>query len=134
MRRPLLVVAGLIERDGKILVCQRQAGDSHEFEWEFPGGKVETGETPKQALQRELSEELGIRAEIVEEIARYEYRYPKRPPILLIFLRVGPFEGEPASLAFEQIRWEPRSRLNAYNFLDGDRDFVRRLMRGEYTR
>ncbi len=134
MRRQLLVVAGLIERDGKILVCQRQAGDSHQFKWEFPGGKVETGETPKQALERELEEELGIRAEVAEEIARYEFRYPKRPPILLIFYRVGKFEGEPASLAFEQIRWEPREQLTLYDFLDGDRDFVRRLSRGEYRR
>ncbi len=129
-----MVVAGLIERDGKILVCQRQAGDSHQFKWEFPGGKVETGETPKQALERELEEELGIRAEVAEEIARYEFRYPKRPPILLIFYHVGAFEGEPASLAFEQIRWEPREQLTTYDFLDGDRDFVRRLARGEYRR
>lgn len=132
MGRPLLVVAGVIERNGEILVCQRQAGDSHQFKWEFPGGKVETGETPRQALERELQEELGVQADVGEEIARYEYRYPKRLPILLIFFRVVNFEGDPAALAFEQIRWERRDRLIQYDFLDGDRDFVRRLSRGEY--
>lgn len=132
MGRPLIVVAGVIEKDGQILVCQRQAGDSHEYKWEFPGGKVETGETPRQALERELSEELGVAAAVGQEIARYEYRYPKRLPIVLIFFRVLSFQGEPAPLAFEQIRWETRDRLTQYDFLDGDRDFVRRLSRGEY--
>jgi 8-oxo-dGTP diphosphatase len=127
--RPFLVVAGVIERDGLVLVCQRQAGDTHPFKWEFPGGKVETGETPRQALQRELTEELGITAEIGDEIARYEYRYARRPPILLIFYRVTEFTGDPKPLAFEEIRWEPYSRLPAYDFLDGDREFIRRLAR-----
>ncbi len=132
MSRPLLVVAGLIQRRGEILICQRQKGDSHAFKWEFPGGKVETGETPRDALQRELVEELGIRAAVVEEIARYEYRYPRRPPILLIFFRVGEYQGEPASLEFQQIRWVKPDQLKEFDFLDGDRDFVRRLARGEY--
>lgn len=127
--RSLLVVAGVIERDGLVLVCQRQAGDTHAFKWEFPGGKVEPGETPQQALMRELNEELGITAEVGEEIARYEYRYARRPPIMLIFYRVRAFEGEPKPLVFEAIRWEPHSRLPAYDFLDGDREFIRRLSR-----
>jgi 8-oxo-dGTP diphosphatase len=134
VRRPLLVVAAVIERNGEILICQRQAGDSHEYKWEFPGGKVEAGETPKQALERELVEELGIQAEVGEEIARYEYRYPKRPPILILFHRVAVFEGVPVPNCFEQMRWERRSELPGYDFLDGDRDFVKRLARGEYRK
>jgi 8-oxo-dGTP diphosphatase len=126
--RPVIVVAAVIEReDGKLLIGQRKADDRHPFKWEFPGGKVERGESPLAALVRELREELCIHADIGPEIARYEHRYPNRPPILLIFFRVARYEGELLSCAFEQIRWEDRERLPEYDFLDGDLDFVRRL-------
>jgi len=126
-----MVVAAVVERDGRILVCQRKAGARHELKWEFPGGKVEAGETPRQALQRELEEELGIQADIGAEIVRYEYRYHARATILLIFFRVTEYSGEPKNLDFTAIRWEARERLPHYDFLDGDVDFVRRLARGE---
>lgn len=127
-----MVVAAVVERDGRILVCQRKAGARHELKWEFPGGKVEAGETPRQALQRELEEELGIQADIGAEIVRYEYCYPARTPILLVFFRVTEYSGEPKNLDFTAIRWEARERLPHYDFLDGDVDFVRRLARGEF--
>jgi 8-oxo-dGTP diphosphatase len=130
--RLLLVVAAVIERDGKILVCQRRAGSRHELKWEFPGGKVENGETPVQALARELDEELGIQAVIGAELVRYEFRYPKRPPMLLIFYHVNEFSGEPENREFQEIRWEGLNRLPAYDFLQGDVDFVRRLARGDF--
>jgi len=128
----LKVAAAVIERDGKILVGQRRKDDSHPFKWEFPGGKVERGETPAGALQRELREELAIDAIIGPEIVRYEHRYPKRSSILLIFYSVTQFQGEPQSLAFEKIEWIPLGGLPALDFLDGDIDFVRRLADGEY--
>jgi mutator protein MutT len=124
------VVAALIERDGKILVCQRRAGDRFEFKWEFPGGKVEANEEPRAALQRELREELAIEATIGEEIARYEYEYPGKKPILLIFCRVDSFEGEPVNQVFASMQWTFARDLPALDFLDGDIDFVRRLARG----
>ncbi len=128
--RPILmVVAAVIERDGHILIGQRRAKDRHALKWEFPGGKVEPNEHPKEALRRELQEELRIDAEIGPEIVRYEFQYPKRSPILLIFHSVATFEGEPSNDAFEQIKWELRERLPDYDFLDGDHDFVRRLAR-----
>jgi 8-oxo-dGTP diphosphatase len=120
----------VIIRHGVVLLCQRRRGDSHPLKWEFPGGKVEPGESPASALRRELAEELDIEATIGAEIERYEYAYGGRPPILLIFYRVEEFEGEPASLAFEQIRWEMVGRLVDYDFLEGDFDFVRRLATG----
>jgi mutator protein MutT len=131
-RHEIRVVAGVIERDGQILICQRRAGDRYQFKWEFAGGKVEPDEEPKEALARELHEELGIRAEIGEEIARYEYQYPGRTAILLLFFRVLSFQGEPINNVFEAITWEHPRRLPEYDFLDGDRDFVRRLARGQY--
>ncbi len=128
----ILVVAGVIRRDGLYLIGQRKNGDSHAFKWEFPGGKVERGETPREALTRELSEELGIRARVGRELARYEHQDHRRSPILLIFHAVDGFDGEPAPGEFEQIRWEAPERLLEYDFLDGDLDFVRRLARGQW--
>ena len=126
------VVAAVIERDGKILVGQRKRGDSHGLKWEFPGGKVEAGELPMHALARELEEELGIQATIGTELVRYEHRYPGRTSILLIFYRVTRFIGEPGSFAFEQITWAHPESLPTFDFLDGDRDFVRRLALREF--
>lgn len=128
----MLVVAAVIERDGNILVCQRRAGSRHGLKWEFPGGKVENGETPAEALARELDEELGIKAVIGPEIVRYEFRYPRRPPMLLIFYRVTEFSGEVENREFEQIQWAGPQRLLRYDFLEGDIDFVRGLSRGEF--
>ena len=132
MTRPeILVVAAVMERDGLILIGQRRQQDRHPLKWEFPGGKVEPGEEPRAALERELAEELNVRATIGEEIVRYEYQYPNRAPILLIFYRVREFTGEIENRAFERIVWERADRLPEYDFLDGDVDFVRRLGCGE---
>ncbi len=122
------VVAAVIERAGRILVCQRTAAQPHPLKWEFPGGKVEPGETPDEALARELEEELGIRAAAGPEITRYEYAYPAKAPILLIFYRVTAFAGEPRNRVFDRIGWETRERLPQYDFLEGDRDFIRGLL------
>ncbi len=127
----LMVVAAVIESQGRILIGQRRAQDRHALKWEFPGGKVEPFESPRDALRRELQEELGVDAEIGPEIIRYEFQYPRRTPILLIFLGVERYDGEVRNEVFEQIRWESRERLPLYDFLDGDRDFVRRLARRE---
>lgn len=121
------VVAAVIERDGQVLIGQRPAGKWHALKWEFPGGKVEPGESPEDALRRELEEELGIQAVIGGQVADYEYTYPDRSPIRLIFFAVTEFRGEMENRVFEQIRWETRERLPSYDFLEGDLDFVRAL-------
>ena len=118
------VVAAVIERDGLVLIGQRKRTGQHPLRWEFPGGKVEPGEDPRAALARELAEELAIRARIGGEITRYEYQYPGRAPILLIFYRVTGFDGEPRNLDFEQIVWAPRANLRDYDFLEGDAGFL----------
>jgi 8-oxo-dGTP diphosphatase len=126
----VLVVAGVIERDGKILIAQRRRGGRHELKWEFPGGKVEPGEEPHAALERELREELAIEATIGEEMAREQVAYPGRRRIELIFYRVTEFQGEPQNLDFEQIVWAARDELQSYDFLEGDLPFVTKLARG----
>jgi 8-oxo-dGTP diphosphatase len=121
------VVAGLLERGGQVLICRRLAGQPHALKWEFPGGKVEPGEEPRAAIRRELAEELGIEVVSAAEMERYSFEYPGRAPILLIFFRVTEFRGEPRNLQFDQMRWEPPDALPAFDFLEGDLDFVRRL-------
>jgi 8-oxo-dGTP diphosphatase len=120
------VVAAIIEREGRILVCRRHPDHAHPLKWEFPGGKIEPGESPREALARELEEELGIHAEVGDEAARYEFSYPGKPPILLIFLHVTRYTGEPRNRIFAEIAWETPDRLSAYDFLAGDVEFVRR--------
>ena len=118
------VVAGVIERGDEILIAQRRATGQHPLKWEFPGGKVEAGETPEAALERELAEELGIQARVDGEISRYEFAYAGRAPILLIFYRVREFSGELKNLDFEQMVWARRERLGEYDFLEGDEAFI----------
>lgn len=132
-RSPLLVAAGIIQRSRQVLVGQRRATDRHPFKWEFPGGKVEHGETPQQALRRELREELLIEARIGNELARYEHDYPGGSRVHLLFFAVPEFAGDLSPRVFEQICWVDLSSLPGLDFLDGDLDFVRRLARGDFS-
>ena len=126
------VVAALIERNGRILICRRRGDQDHAGKWEFPGGKVETGEEPRDALVRELREELAIEAAIGGEVTRYEYAYPGRNPIRLLFYRVGEFSGEPDYEHFAETAWAQPAALPEYDFLDGDVEFVKKLAAGEF--
>jgi 8-oxo-dGTP diphosphatase len=128
---PVVVVAAVMERDGQVLIAQRRKQDRHPLKWEFPGGKVEPGESPPEALARELREELGVEAEIGPQMAIYEHQYPGGAGIRLIFFRVQKWTGDARNLTFEQILWESPARFEEYDFLEGDLDFVSRLRRGE---
>lgn len=118
------VVAAILEREGRVLIGRRKAEQSHPLKWEFPGGKVEPGESPPRALARELEEELGIRDAAGEEIERYQFTYPGRAAITLIFFRVTSFQGEPQNLIFHEMRWEPRENLRRFDFVEGDLPFL----------
>jgi 8-oxo-dGTP diphosphatase len=121
------VVAAIMRRGGRILICRRTAVQAHALKWEFPGGKVEEGESPPQALGRELQEELDVRAGIGDEVERYEFTYAGKSPILLIFYAVSDFAGEPRNCVFEEIRWVAPCELTHFDFLEGDVEFVKRL-------
>ena len=122
----MVVVAAVIERGGLILIGRRKSTSNHPLKWEFPGGKLEPGEFPAQALARELREELGIDAEIGEQLDAYDVRYGDGPLTQLLFHRVTKFEGEPENLDFAEIRWESPSNLASYDFLEGDKPFIKR--------
>ena len=124
--------AGIIHRQGQILVGQRRRNDRHALKWEFPGGKVEFGESPQQALIRELQEELEINAQVGTELARYEQEYPSGSRVHLLFFVVSSFTGQPTGRVFEQICWMDVVDLPTLDFLDGDLDFVKRLARGDF--
>ena len=93
---------------------------------------MEHGESPQQALVRELREELQIEAEVGNELARYEHDYPNGSRVHLLFFAVPGFAGEPRGRVFEQIQWTALANLPTLDFLDGDVDFVRRLSRGDF--
>ena len=124
----LSVVAAVIESEGKILVCQRRRGDSFELVWEFPGGKVNPGETLPQALQRELFEELGTRAEIGAELFHAQHRYAEMSePIELTFFAASIDPDTARNLAFEKMEWRAPELLHELNFLPADREFIAKL-------
>ncbi len=121
------VVAGILRHEGRILICRRRADQPHPLKWEFPGGKLEPGESPAAALARELHEELGIDSTVGKEIARYEFAYRGKQPILLIFLEVTSWKGELENRIFDAIVWERSQALQTHDFLEGDLNFLATL-------
>ena len=125
------VVAALILKDGKVLVCQRTRHQTMPLKWEFPGGKIEEGEQPRDALHRELDEELGIDARIGEEVARIQHEYKGGGAVELRFYVVHNYKGELENRIFREVRWAKRSELPSYDFLEADRELVKHLAAGK---
>ncbi len=125
------VVAALILRGDSVLICQRRADQPMAHKWEFPGGKMEPGETPEQALRRELDEELSIRAEIGSRVVRLRHTYRSGGAVDLQFFVVNRFEGEITNNIFQQMRWCELRNLPAFDFLAADRTLIRDLAAGK---
>ncbi|HKU21602.1 MAG TPA: (deoxy)nucleoside triphosphate pyrophosphohydrolase, partial [Terriglobales bacterium] len=100
-----LVAAALILQDGKLLICQRTRHQPMPLKWEFPGGKIEEGEQPRDAMRRELDEELGIDAKVGEEVARIRHSYKGGGQVELRFFVVHQFAGEIENRIFRDVRW-----------------------------
>jgi len=125
------VTAGVIRRTGTVLVCQRAPGGHHPGKWEFPGGKVEAGESLAAGLRRELREELGIEAVIGAVLWRTRHQYAGRDPFELTFLLVPDYTGTITNRVFAALRRVPLRRLHELDFLDADREFVTLLACGK---
>jgi 8-oxo-dGTP diphosphatase len=129
------VVAGVIERNGRVLICQRRRGSLFELQWEFPGGKLRSSETPRAGLARELREELGCRTRIGRMIWRTVHRYREFGSATEItFFRVNELSAAPLNLVFERLAWAQPEDLPRYEFLAADRELVARFVRKELRR
>jgi 8-oxo-dGTP diphosphatase len=127
----MIVVAALIEADGKLLVCQRRRTDSFGLMWEFPGGKLEVGESPAEALARELHEELGVAAQIGSEIYRTRHQYSELGEAIdLIFFAATLKAADVRNQAFETMDWRSPTTLPELNFLPADRELIEKLSTG----
>ena len=125
------VVAALIVQDGKVLVCQRTRHQTMPLKWEFPGGKIEEGEQPRDALRRELDEELGIAATVGDELARIQHEYPNGAMVELRFFVVREFQKELENRIFKDIQWAQPGDLPKYDFLEADLTLVKDLAAGK---
>ena len=128
------VVAGLIFRDGRLLVCQRHETSAFPLKWEFPGGKVEPGERSEDALRRELKEELEIEIYVPVEVFSHRHLYPGASEVSLKFFRVTRFEGKVRNRVFQQIRWLKVEELPSLDFLEGDLPLIARLAQSQGER
>lgn len=128
-------MAALILRDTpagvEVLVCQRKPEQPMSLKWEFPGGKIEPGETPETALKRELNEELGITATIGQRVAQVRHKYRNGGTIDLQFFIVREFAGELQNRIFNDMRWSSLDRLPEYDFLAADLGLIRDLSEGK---
>jgi 8-oxo-dGTP diphosphatase len=125
------VVAGLIVKDGKLLVCQRTRHQTMPLKWEFPGGKIEEGEQPRDALRRELEEELGILASVGDEVRRIQHEYPNGSMVELRFYVVREYQREIENRIFRDMQWADPKDLQKYDFLEADLTLVRDLAAGK---
>ena len=125
------VAAALIVRGGEVLIGQRRPDQPMALLWEFPGGKIEAGESPEQALARELDEELGIKATIGAPVTRIRHNYRHGGAVDLQFFAVHEFAGEIVGRIYHQVRWVKLEDLSGYDFLAADKGLIRDLAAGK---
>ena len=121
------VVAALIWRDGKFLICQRPKKKARALLWEFVGGKVEAGETKEEALIRECGEELGITVKVGGVFAEVTHEYPDLTVHLTLF-SCEIAAGEPKLLEHADMQWISPSEIPAYEFCPADEVILEKLM------
>lgn len=127
----LRVVAGILARDDNVLLAQRPAGKELAGLWEFPGGKVETGETDEAALLRELREELGIVIGPVHPLVSVPIRQPYRM-LRLVGYRIECWQGEPVPLEGQALRWQSPSTIDCRELAPADQLLLEALCHGPF--
>ena len=124
------VVAGIIINQNKILIGKRKDKDIGGGKWEFPGGKIEIGETNSEALERELYEELGISVKIGKELMNYEHMF-KTTIYNISFMEIIDYDGEIRNNAHSEIKWVKFSNLLKYDFISGDDRFIQSFLKSK---
>jgi len=126
VRHTVLVAAGVLEREGKILAAKRKSGSHLEGHWEFPGGKIEPDESPEDCLVRELAEEIGVLVVPRGILDVVFHRYPEKS-VLLLFYRCELLEGDPRPIECDEVRWVDLADLPSLDWAPADVPFVRKL-------
>lgn len=121
------VVTGLIKKNGKVLLGQRPPGNTLPGQWEFPGGKLELGESPKEALRRELHEELGIKADVGDLKIACSHKFGDKG-ILLLFYEVLYWNGEPKNLHHSDLRWVEKGEIEGLDIPDTNRSVLDQIL------
>ena len=125
--KTIKVTGAIIENDDNFLIGRRAKNEKSSGMWEFPGGKLEEGESPKECIKRELKEELNIDAEIGELFFSYTYNYP-HVSYELYFFKVNSFFGEPVKYVHDKLKWEKLKNFYKYEFLQGDGPLIDKLI------
>jgi 8-oxo-dGTP diphosphatase len=123
-----IVTAGVVMQKGRVLVAKRPRQSHRGFLWEFPGGKVESGEDPKACLKRELLEELDIEVKVGEILEVVYHRY-ERYPVLLLGYRCTLKEGTPKALGCHEYRWVGKEELRGLSMPEADQPIRDKLMK-----
>lgn len=126
-KHPLRVLAAVLEMNGRWLIAKRKKGDRFAGLWEFPGGKLESGETPEECLARELSEELGIRVRVGRYLGSVRYSSPEFS-VQLIAYRVAYRAGSFCLQDHEEVRWVDPSEIGRFSLAEPDRLLLQKLL------
>jgi 8-oxo-dGTP diphosphatase len=118
---------GILREDGRVLVCQRKKNSRYELKWEFPGGKVESGESVQDCVKRELREELSIEVKTIGAMKSQVNRYDDGGLFDVTYCFILRFSGRPLNNAFEEIRWVTLAELRSMDILEGNKKFISEL-------
>ena len=125
--KEIQVTGALIKKNDKYLIGRRGPNEKSPGLWEFPGGKIEEGETPIECIKRELKEELNINAEIGNLVTKYNYDYPN-VSYLLYFFKVKSYIGEFKIIVHDKLEWVSLNDFHKYDFLQGDTPLINQML------
>ena len=125
--KPVKVAAGLVFKDGKLLIAKRPENSHLGGMWEFPGGKLEFGESYEICLKREIKEELGVKIKVGYEFEEVLHRYSEKT-VLIKFFICSLSSGNPKTIQCSEFQWINRRDLTRYNFPAADIKVINQLI------